>query len=151
MPRAEDLKAMSQKRLINILAQILNENNNQSFRKHKFCRSRRRQHVHQLGKCNQPKVMPTSHQKKPQKLATKFNTEWTKTRPWLIYVNNEGMFCTFCQKYNKLPFGRTAWNTSPCVRVRLQSVKGHAQSKEHIDSVRAELNSKYKQPPLNLL
>ena len=57
--------------------------------------------------------------KKTQKLATKFNTEWTKTRPWLIYVNNEGMFCTFCQKYNKLPFGRTAWNTSPCTCITL--------------------------------
>lgn len=85
---------------------------------------------------------------KKQKLSTKFYKKWADGRPWLKYVFNEGMYCVLCQKYNKLPFGRTKWNTSPSVRLRLQSIKDHENTCEHKDSIRAELmNTKCRKVP----
>ena len=76
---------------------------------------------------------------KKQKVASKFVPAWKNNRPWLKYVENEGMYCTYCQKQNKLPYGRTVWNTTPSTRLRLQTVKDHAESAEHKDSVKTEL------------
>ena len=72
---------------------------------------------------------------KAQKLASKFNRNWMDGRPWLFYVNGEGMYCEYCQRCNKKnPYNHEVWNTKPSVRIRLTSVKDHEQSTEHKDS-----------------
>ena len=77
--------------------------------------------------------------KKKQKLATSFSTDWAKNRPWLKYVQNQGMFCIYCQKHDKQPFGRTTWNKTPCVRIRMNSVSDHENTVAHKDAVRLEI------------
>lgn len=81
----------------------------------------------------------TTAKRKKQKLAIQFKPEWRENRPWLLYTETEGMFCTFCRKHNKTPFGRAIWNTKPCVRFRLESIKEHEKAAEHRDSVRLEM------------
>ena len=51
------------------------------------------------------------------------------------------MYCLWCKKHNKTPFGCTVWNLTPCKRVRLPSVKDHEISHEHKDSVKLEIMS----------
>ena len=85
------------------------------------------------------KKKQTNKQTNKQKLASQFKPAWGKDRPWLLYVPNEGMYCKLCQKCDKTPFGRTAWNRTPSVRIRLETVKEHERTEEHADSVRTEL------------
>ena len=66
--------------------------------------------------------------KKPRHAAD-FDNTWMKNRLWLEYVRgsvpNSGMFCTFCQKYDKRPFGREAWNKVGCKIIRLVGPSAH--------------------------
>lgn len=78
---------------------------------------------------------------KKQKRADGFKTAWNEKRPWLEFVPGSGMFCKMCKKYDKTPFGKGKWNTEPCVRIRLESVKDHEETVEHKDSVVADLAS----------
>ena len=72
---------------------------------------------------------------KKQKHATAFDTEWKEGRPWLIYKPSEGMYCEYCQEFNKIPFGRDKWNKTPCERLREESVKDHEVTASHRDAV----------------
>lgn len=67
--------------------------------------------------------LPNAESLKKQKLSTKFHESWKTGRPWLTFVTDDGMFCTWCK--NKTPFGRTAWNSTPCTRLGMESVKYH--------------------------
>ena len=80
-----------------------------------------------------------SAEKKTMKHASTFVHSWKESRPWLTYVPNEGMFCSYCQKYDKTPFGREVWNKVGCKRIRLESVKNHEVTAEHRDSMATEL------------
>ena len=66
---------------------------------------------------------------KKQRHAADFDNTWMKNRPWHAYVRgsgpNSGMFCTFCQKYDKRPFGREAWNKVGCKIIRLVGPSAH--------------------------
>ena len=66
---------------------------------------------------------------KKQRHAADFDNTWMKNRPWHEYVRgsgpNSGMFCTFCQKYDKRPFGREAWNKVGCKIIRLVGPSAH--------------------------
>ena len=66
---------------------------------------------------------------KKQRHAADFDNTWMKNRSWLEYVRgsgpNSGMFCTFCQKYDKRPFGREAWNKVGCKIIRLVGPSAH--------------------------
>ena len=75
---------------------------------------------------------------KKQKLAQEFNPNWKEGRPWLVYKENRGMYCTLCTKFNKKPFGRGVWNTEPSVRLRKGTIKEHEKSAEHRDSVKLD-------------
>ena len=86
---------------------------------------------------------------KKQKLAQTFSTKWRINRPWLKYVPNEGMYCTYCQKQ---PHSRsTAWRKTPSVRIRLQNVNEHEETAEHRDSVKAEMAATQSQNVAKLL
>ena len=76
---------------------------------------------------------------KKQKQSRTFHEEWKEGRPWLKYIPKEGIYCLWCQKYNKKPFGHAYWNSKACARIQLPSVKNHEQSNEHKDSVKLEL------------
>lgn len=73
------------------------------------------------------------------KQASKFVSDWLIGRQhWLKYENGQGMFCTLCQKYDKSPFSRGTWNTTPCTRIRLQSIISHERAAAHIDCIKLE-------------
>ena len=49
-----------------------------------------------------------------------FNGSWlTGRRHWLKHEKATGMFCLFCQKYDKRPYDRDIWNKTGCTRIRL--------------------------------
>ena len=53
-------------------------------------------------------------------------------------MQGKGLFCTLCQKYNKSPFTCGTWNTTPCTRLRLQSITAHEHSATHKNSLKLE-------------
>ena len=63
---------------------------------------------------------------------------------WLQDVSDPvaGMFCTLCQKYNKVPArsGKAIWKKEPCTLFRLQSVHHHANGDMHQDATHQEIN-----------
>ena len=81
--------------------------------------------------------LPTDATKKKQ--ASAFCNDWCKGREsWLKYLPGQGMFCTLCQKHNKSPFSRGTWNTTPCTRLRLQSILAHEGCAAHKDALKLE-------------
>ena len=88
-----------------------------------------------------------------RKQASKFCNDWRKGRElWLKYLPGQGMFCTLCQKHNKSPFSRGTWNTTPCTRLRLQSITAHEGCAAHKDALKMEsekLNSRTIQSAIN--
>ena len=70
-----------------------------------------------------------------------FRSGWKTNRHWLLNVEGEGMYCQLCQKHDACPFDKTTWNTTPCTRMRLGSVKDHEDTDAHKTSVRKELQS----------
>ena len=70
-----------------------------------------------------------------------FNTDWLATRNHWLVCKPEGMYCLLCQKYNKRLFNCDTWNTVPCTRLRLQSIKRHESSLAHKDSLKIEAAS----------
>ena len=80
------------------------------------------------------------------KQAASFSKRWLKGREqWLQYVEGRGMFCVLCRKYKKTSFGHDIWSTTPCSRLRLQSITTHENSSAHKDSVKLELNCQQSQ------
>ena len=47
-----------------------------------------------------------------------FIDSWKIDREWSCYIQNKGMHCRLCQKFDERPFGRDAWNREPSVRFR---------------------------------
>jgi hypothetical protein len=85
------------------------------------------------------KTVPASgtkpkHARGKAKQSSKFNPDWKKGRPWLKYEPGLGMTCLLCQKYKKLPFNRTTWNTTPCTRLRQVSITEHEATDSHTDA-----------------
>lgn len=78
----------------------------------------------------------TTAKAKKSKHAVGFNAEWRKGRPWLQYTEGIGMFCSFCQLYDKRPFDRDTWNKTTCKRLRLESINDHAKCQAHLDSLK---------------
>ena len=75
-----------------------------------------------------------------QKQASKFCNDWRKGRErWLKYLPGEGMFCSLCQKHNKNPFSR---GTTPCNRLKLQSVIAHEGCAAHKDALQLKSTPK---------
>ena len=84
----------------------------------------------------------TSHSSNSGKQSKTFHSSWRHGRPWLKYVADvQGMFCSLCQKYNKLPYNRDYWNKSPCRRIRLSSITKHEESAAHVECVKREASS----------
>lgn len=72
-----------------------------------------------------------------------FNPEWGCDFPFVIYSEDQsdeaGMFCSLCQKWNKVACNRTGvWITKPCTSLRRDSILDHSRSKGHNDAIRAE-------------
>ncbi|KAL9977206.1 hypothetical protein ACROYT_G014585 [Oculina patagonica] len=58
---------------------------------------------------------------------------------WLIYVENEGMYCMLCKKNGSK--GDT-WAGIPCKKLVVDAIKDHADSKKHDHCRKAELPSR---------
>lgn len=94
----------------------------------------------------------SSTQRGKRKQASKFSKDWlSRQELWLKYVQGKGLFCTLCQKYNKSPFTHGTWNTSPCTRLRLQSITTHEHSVTHKDSLKLESANTIIECALNLV
>ena len=88
----------------------------------------------------------SSSRSSTSKQAASFSKQWLKGREqWLQYVEGRGMFCVLCRKYKKTSFGHDIWSTTPCSRLRLQSITTHENSSAHKDSVKLELNCQQSQ------
>jgi len=59
---------------------------------------------------------------------------------WLVYVENEGMFCVLCRSHNTVSptNGDGTWNSKPCVRNITQAIKLHANSAMHEAAINKE-------------
>ena len=74
-----------------------------------------------------------------RKQASKFCNEWLKGREhWLKYLPDQGMFCALCQKHNKSQLSRGTWNSTPCTRLRLQSIAAHEGCAAHKHALKLE-------------
>ena len=74
--------------------------------------------------------------RKIKKRAASFVPSRKTNRPWLAYVEGQGMYCTVYQKAEKRPFDRDTWNKIPATRLRLESIKSHENCVAHKDAVR---------------
>ena len=91
------------------------------------------------GNASQSSVSGSSSSSKQSKC---FNVSWLNgRRHWLKYEKATGMFCLFCQKYNKRPYDRDVWNKTGCTRIRLQSIISHEKSAAHQDCLKLECES----------
>ena len=74
-----------------------------------------------------------------RKQASKFCNEWLKGREhWLKYLPDQGMFCALCQKHNKSQVSRGTRNSTPCTRLRLQSITAHEGCAAHKHALKLE-------------
>lgn len=87
----------------------------------------------------------------PQSGKAKFSHSWLSRRDlsfdktsglwWLVYEENNGMFCLLCRKHN-LKGSRSksdVWNVSPSVRLRLEAVQDHLTTTQHKDAIKLEM------------
>ena len=74
--------------------------------------------------CQQERTSSTSASTSSSKQSRRFRKVWLTGREhWLEFSRHDrGMFCSLCRKFNKRPFNNDIWNTSPCTRLRLQSI-----------------------------
>ena len=96
------------------------------------------QHQHLTALTNQCKRHSSESDastRKNQKQAASFVENWKSNRPWLVYVEGQGVYCTVCQNANKRPFDGDTWNKLPATRLRLESIKSHENGKAHKDAV----------------
>lgn len=79
----------------------------------------------------------TSASTSSSKQSRQFRKVWlTGREDWLEFSwHDRGMFCSLCRKFNKRPFNNDIWNTSPCTRLRLQSILRHERSFAHKDAI----------------
>ena len=60
---------------------------------------------------------------------------------WLIYKQDEGMFCKPCQKWQKVPrSGAPVWTNEPRVLLRSESLTRHSESNMHKSAIKQELD-----------
>ena len=72
-----------------------------------------------------------------KKLQTVLPSSWLQ----LLSSPEDGMVCSLCTKYNKVPrSGKPIWTHEPCTLFRLQSVHRHSSSQMHCDAERQELD-----------
>lgn len=57
---------------------------------------------------------------------------------WLIYVENEGMYCLLCKKHGSKD---DSWAGFPCKKLVVDAIKDHRDSKKHDQCRKAELLS----------
>ena len=62
-----------------------------------------------------------------------FDNNWKLNRPWLECVENS-MKCFLCTRHNM----KNVWATIGCVSLRLDKIKEHESSTDHINSVAIE-------------
>lgn len=62
---------------------------------------------------------------------------------WLIYEENQGMFCFLCKKHNteNKKNKSKAYNVTPSVRFKKLAIKDHCASQQHKDAIEAEMLS----------
>lgn len=58
---------------------------------------------------------------------------------WLIYVENEGMYCLLCKKHGSKD---DSWAGFPCKKLVVDAIKDHRDSKKHDQCRKAELLSR---------
>ena len=63
-----------------------------------------------------------------------FDHKWKLNRSWLECVENT-MICLLCTKFKK----KNIWATTGCKSLRLDVVKEHRRSSEHLNSVNLEV------------
>jgi hypothetical protein len=64
-----------------------------------------------------------------------FDNNWKLNRPWLECVENS-MKCVLCTRHNM----KNVWATTGCVSLRLDKIKEHESSTDHINSVSIEVD-----------
>lgn len=69
--------------------------------------------------------------------ASGFDYSWQKKRSWLVHDGEQGMFCTLCKEFNKIPRnGSGVWVTKGCKSFRLDKIKAHEQCASHKEAER---------------
>lgn len=60
---------------------------------------------------------------------------------WLLYLENEGLFCLLCRKHNvDNPSNKSKiFNAAPSVRFRKEAIIEHSKGKQHQSAVQAEM------------
>ena len=71
-------------------------------------------------------------------LQSKWFDEQTKFW-WLIYVENEGLYCLLCKKHGSKD---DSWAGFPCKKLLVDAIKDHGDSKKHDQCRKAELLSR---------
>lgn len=63
---------------------------------------------------------------------------------WLLYLENEGLFCLLCRKHNvDNPSNRSKiFNAAPSVRFRKEAIIEHSKGKQHQSAVQAEMKQR---------
>ncbi|XP_070580157.1 zinc finger protein 862-like [Ptychodera flava] len=63
---------------------------------------------------------------------------------WLVYKENEGMFCLLCRKHCTMNVKNKSeeYNSKPAIRFRKRAITDHKNSSKHKDAVEAELTSR---------
>ena len=69
--------------------------------------------------------------------ASGFNLSWQKGHPWLVHDKEQGMFCTLCKQFNKIPRnGSGVWVSKGCKSYRYDKIKAHEQCASHKEAER---------------
>ena len=112
-----------------------------------------RGHLHSYYQCKKVDCTKLSivDESKQKDLKRKFQHVWLEDRSlafekttgiwWLLYLENEGLFCLLCRKHNVVnPSNKSKiFNATPSVRYRKEAINEHSNSKQHQSAVQAEM------------
>ena len=112
-----------------------------------------RGHLHSYYQCKNTDCtkLSTVDESKQKGLKRKFQHVWLedcsltfdKTTGiwWLLYLENEGLYCLLCRKHNVVnPSNKSKiFNAAPCVRYRKEAINEHSNSRQHQNAIQAEM------------
>ena len=62
----------------------------------------------------------------------KASARWQEGHTWLVHDKEQGMFCTLCKQFNKIPRNRSGvWVSKGCMSFCYDKIKPHEQCASH--------------------
>ena len=110
-------------------------------------------HLHLYYQCkkNDYTKLSTVDERRQKGFKRKFRHVWLEDRSlafeettgiwWLLYFENEGLFCLLCRKHNvDNPSNKSKiFNAAPSVQFRKEAIIEHSKGKQHQSAVQAEM------------